>query len=838
MMIAGYARAAWVALAGLVLVLAPAVTASAPAATASPPAALADDSCVDGWTTVGLPASLDGLEPHAVAAIDGQPAWIVGLPLPRADPRVMMIGRWSNGGWVKVPAPWKSYGVLNAIQATSADNAWMVGAKGIYVRWPIAAQWNGTSWARLVVPRPKGQWAVFTDLAALDSRRFWAVGARLQTSKMKPVAMLHRPKGWRTLSPHVPAGAQAGLTAAAVDPSGRVWAGGWRTDDTGQGRPWVVYRTSSGKWHTTPLAAVPAGRASILDLAFASPTDGWAAGFVEGAHGYVPILQHWNGTRWSNVALPWAAGQSLVLETVTVDAAGALVVGGMRVDAQVRDVLAVLNGGSWQVTSLSTGSAAQMSAIMSAASLGSGAVAVGFVDGHGVTLLPCSGGASGGPAVGGPLGVPDPAAQDGAGGGTVDEIDDDVPATPDVPDTFVADTVPIANTVAIDVTDGAGLDIPELSSLTWGGVVGDFNGDGYDDIYMNRHYLDVPVLMLNSASGVFSRLVGDFTVRDRHGCDAADVDLNGQLDLFCAVGVNKGTSNKPDELTLNVGDGGGTWASTQFGLIDGFGRARDVHFLNLGGDPYPDVYVVNEPNRSDGLWSSNRLYQNVDGTGFVSAPSWGVDLSIGYGCVNAADLNGDGKDELLVCTTEPTDAAEEAAASSPTAAVHSAATMPAGARIYYNENGHFVDRTAQLGILIGGVSQMLVADFNGDGTPDLAELSKQLLSVSLQSGGTFHQAYQLDVTDGVSMAVGDVNGDGLPDIYVARHVAGNSGNLMLVNDGDGSSFSQMAIPQPGSGSADEVLAIDYDHNGRTDFVTVNGWSKPGPLNLTAFYPAP
>jgi hypothetical protein len=28
--------------------------------------------------------------------------------------------------------------------------------------------------------------------------------------------------------------------------------------------------------------------------------------------------------------------------------------------------------------------------------------------------------------------------------------------------------------------------------------------------------------------------------------------------------------------------------------------------------------------------------------------------------------------------------------------------------------------------------------------------------------------------------------------------------------------------------------VDHDLNGRTDFLTLNGWYSPGPLKLTAF----
>jgi len=35
----------------------------------------------------------------------------------------------------------------------------------------------------------------------------------------------------------------------------------------------------------------------------------------------------------------------------------------------------------------------------------------------------------------------------------------------------------------------------------------------------------------------------------------------------------------------------------------------------------------------------------------------------------------------------------------------------------------------------------------------------------------------------------------------------------------------------------DVVALAYDHNGLTDFLTVNGLGAPGPLRLTAFFRA-
>ena len=203
-------------------------------------------------------------------ALAGQPAWVVGLTTAAAEStRVPLIGRWANGAWTKTKAPWSSYGVLNAVAATSSSNAWAVGTIGTYERWPISARWNGTSWSKVSVTHPSGQLAAFADMAQVDEVRFWAAGARLVNGRLQPLVMLHRSDGWFMKSPTIATGTEAGLTDVTVAPDGQLWAAGWRTTSAGQARPWVIWRTSGG-WQTSPLATVPAGRAALTDLSFTS----------------------------------------------------------------------------------------------------------------------------------------------------------------------------------------------------------------------------------------------------------------------------------------------------------------------------------------------------------------------------------------------------------------------------------------------------------------------------------------------------------------------------------------------------------------------------------------
>jgi hypothetical protein len=773
------------------------------------PVAFADSTCVAGWQTNEFGDKLEGLDAQGVATLNGQPSWIVGLSSAQSESkRVPLIGQWTGTSWAFSAAPWKSFGVLNAVSSTSPTNAWVVGSVGSYTRWPIAAHWDGAKWTTVAVPKPSGQLGVFTDMATVDTNRFWASGARLKNGLLKPIVSFHNLKGWHSRNPSIPSGAEGGLSDVTIAPGGRVWAGGWLTDTTGQGRPWVIYWTSKG-WKTSLLAHADAGRASVMDLTFTSATNGYAVGFIErDGGGYEPLIQHWNGVSWSAVDTSWAAGRSIALAAVSVDSSGRLVVAGAEIGQQRRDIVAVHDSAGWHISSLSTGSAnTDRGNLTDTAPITNGTIVVGYSDGDPASLMSCTTSPGAAPES---VTVPNVDQQTG------DEDDDAAVPGQDPPDNLNLATQTVPNTQAVDMTAAAGL---TLTAPTWGGVVADFNNDGHPDVFINRHYEDYPLMMVNSALGVFSQLSATWRLSDRHNCAAADVNLDGVEDLFCSIGVNKGTSNTPDELTLSPINGGGTWSSLAYGVMDGFGRGRNATFLNLNGDAYPDLYIVNEASRSDAMLSSDRLYVNDNGTRFLSASSWGVDHSMGGSCVTSADLDGNGFDDLLLCTEEPVGG------------------QPAGAHVFMNDGTKFTDKTTQLGLASAGATDIETADFNGDGKLDVAELGSKLLTVKLNGGATFTQAYSLPLTAAVDMAVGDVNGDGRPDIYVSRRTKGNTGNLMLVNNGDGTAFTSMDIPQAGAGSADEVMPIDFDGNGRTDFITLNGWNVPGPVKLTAFYPS-
>jgi hypothetical protein len=127
-----------------------------------------------------------------------------------------------------------------------------------------------------------------------------------------------------------------------------------------------------------------------------------------------------------------------------------------------------------------------------------------------------------------------------------------------------------------------------------------------------------------------------------------------------------------------------------------------------------------------------------------------------------------------------------------------------------------------------------VADFNHDGTPDLAVVNggssstSQSVSVLLGDGrGSFHPAVTTAVVNGgaangnaQSVVAGDFNRDGLTDL--ALNTTGPSGPAVevLLGKGDGS-FQPNHLILPVGSTPFSVAAGDFDHNGALDLVTAN-----------------
>jgi hypothetical protein len=366
-------------------------------------------------------------------------------------------------------------------------------------------------------------------------------------------------------------------------------------------------------------------------------------------------------------------------------------------------------------------------------------------------------------------------------------------------------------------------------SHTWSANVHDFDDDGFQDVLISTHYQGTSWLMRNEQTVAvppgreFHEILrGSFPDVDRHDCAWADVNGDELSDVYCTIGAERGVGIGPNELWIQhrAGDGTITFAdrAPKYDVTDRYGRGRHTTFLDANGDEFPDLYVGNTYPRQDGRASSNKLFINQGGERFRRADSSAPDRTLGGEAVQGIDYDRDGWEDLLVCGND-------------------------GLHLFRNLRGDgFRDVSSETGAR-GSCQSALLARLNGDSRPDLVRVAETGMVVKLQQGGEFRDpVFARSLDYGRAVAAGDVDADGDPDLYVMRggpvhSDAPDEPDLMLETAQDGAAYRRIDIPQTSEGRADSVSAIDYDDNGLSDFIVLNGHSNVrGPVRLVAFCP--
>jgi hypothetical protein len=280
-----------------------------------------------------------------------------------------------------------------------------------------------------------------------------------------------------------------------------------------------------------------------------------------------------------------------------------------------------------------------------------------------------------------------------------------------------------------------------------------------------------------------------------YGVLTGDFNGDGRVD---AATVN-GTGSNLSVFVRGVGGFAAEPGSPfQVGPGPGYGVVADFN-----GDTLPDVATQNFND------STVSVMIRQAGGGFAAEPTLSVGATGGTGSVTAADFNGDGRVDI---------AATNLGNSNVTTFLRNPANNGFTAEGAANPTG-------------AGPRDIVAADFNRDGRPDLAITNLNGGSVTVllrQAGGGFASeaaAIAVGATpEGIEAA--DFNGDGYPDIAVAV-LGTNTVNVLLRNPGGG--FSAEA-PIPVGAGALGLATADFNADGRPDLaVTSNTAGAVTPL---------
>jgi hypothetical protein len=292
---------------------------------------------------------------------------------------------------------------------------------------------------------------------------------------------------------------------------------------------------------------------------------------------------------------------------------------------------------------------------------------------------------------------------------------------------------------------------------------------------------------LSSAFGetVASTPASGFTV-------GASVSFPAYVPLPASVAADVNGDGKPDLIVVPegarpitaLGNGDGTFQTPVASTTNAAcGLSMSLVVADFNGDGKPDLAVGCQVYGTDG--SAMIYLGNGDGT-FTFLATYYLPGGGSNGVLQGSDLNGDGNADLVYV----------------------------GGVLLGNGDGTFGYGPANA---MTNLDPFALGDLNGDGIPDLVFSPGSSLQVALGNGdGSFGAAVTYTGATGL-IVIADFNGDGKPD--VASTSSGNTVVLRLGN-GDGTLQSAVSYPFGGSSTANPIslLAVDVDGNGTTDLV--------------------
>lgn len=352
------------------------------------------------------------------------------------------------------------------------------------------------------------------------------------------------------------------------------------------------------------------------------------------------------------------------------------------------------------------------------------------------------------------------------------------------------------------------------------GAWGDFNNDGFLDLFVNNKG-GTNVLYQNNGNGTFTKITQGDPVQgaNEHTISSwVDYDNDGNLDLCVPAGLEAPT---PAHIVLYHNNGNGTFSRASAGSLTNlagfFGWGEWADYDN---DGFVDLLISNIADLSVG--GQNVLFRNNGNGTFTKVTAGAVtsDTIVTWGLI-WGDYDNDGFVDLFVVSHSPN----------------------SFNRLYHNDrNGTFSRVLTNLVTTdrwpSSGGNGAVWADYDNDGFLDLFVIADPGTPNRLYhniGNGTFIKITSdpmLSHSPGAGSsgcAWGDYDNDGYLDLFVSNY---NGHNQLFHNDGNGT-FTEIFSGSPANdGGAGVFYAapswVDYDNDGFLDLFVAGGSTDNGP----------
>ena len=319
-------------------------------------------------------------------------------------------------------------------------------------------------------------------------------------------------------------------------------------------------------------------------------------------------------------------------------------------------------------------------------------------------------------------------------------------------------------------------------------ALGDFNGDGRQDLAVANLGDGTVTVLLGNGSGGFTAAPGSPVAVGGGPSSIAVSDFNGDGMMDLAVADSGGT------VTVLLGNGSGSFTPAPGSPVGVGGDLSSVAVGDFNGDGIADLAVA------DYIGGTVTILKGDGSGGFtatVTAPVGAYPVALAI-----ADFDGDGRADV---------------------AVLQGAFFPDPVGFGLNSGQVAIHRGDGMGNIQGAIafpvgslsSALAVGDFDGNGTFDLAAANRGDDSVTFLTGngsggfstGTFPIGFQP-----VALAIGDFDGDGKLDLAVANF----SNSSVTISLGTGGTWQFPVGTTPAA-----LAAGDFNGDGRMDIAVAD-----------------